>query len=361
LKRICFFNSCRSWGGGEKWHLDAATRLDRTAFEVVGGVYPGSELHRGLTRAGIPCGSFRIGNRSFLNPFKLVALVRWFRRQGIDTVVLNLPSDLKTAGVAARLAGVRRIVYRRGSAIPIRNTALNRWLFARILTEVIANSEETARTVTARNPRLIPRERITVLYNGIDLAQYDRRPAAPVYARRGEEVVLGTAGRLSYEKNQRFLIDVCGRLKQLGQPFKLLVAGTGPLEEDLKAHAAALGLGEQVLFLGFLDNIRDLMDSVDVFLLSSLWEGFGYVLIEAMAAGKPVVAFSNSSTPEICLDGETGWLVPLGDEPAFAERIVALARHPEMAARFGLAGRARVEATFSFEAQMESLETFLAR
>ena len=97
------------------------------------------------------------------------------RKENIGTIIINLSSDLKVAGIAAKLAGVRNIIYRRGSAIAIRDTWLNRFLYREVVTEIIANSEETARTILQNNQKLVPEEKIKVIYNGIDLEVYDKQ------------------------------------------------------------------------------------------------------------------------------------------------------------------------------------------
>jgi glycosyltransferase involved in cell wall biosynthesis len=346
LKKICFFNTCKSWGGGEKWHYEIAVRLRERGYSIQMATYPGSELSTRARGSGLSVTGFPIGTLSFLNPFKLWRLLCFFRREKISCVVLNLPSDLKAAGFAARLAGVPQIVYRRGSAIPIRDTVLNRFLFRRVVTDVIANSAETKRTILARNSNLFPEDRIKVIYNGIDLAVFDARPARPVYARRKGEVVLGHAGRLSSQKNQKFLIDVVRDLKDSGVKCTLLIAGKGPKEAELKSYAASLGLEDEVVFLGFQDDIQSFMFTIDIFLLCSHWEGFGYVLVEAMAAAKPIVAFDSSSTPEVVEDRITGLLVPPGDRRAFAGAVRELVENFGRREKLGKNGRLRVESIF---------------
>lgn len=356
---VCFFNSCPTWGGGEKWHFDAATALDPERFQVVAAVQPGSVLQTKLRQAGVETFNFSIGNLSLLNPVRLLQLVRWFRRKRIDVVVLNLPSDLKIAGWAAKIAGVRRIIYRRGSAIPVRNTFLNRWLFAAIITDVLANSEETKKTVLDRNPSLIAPEKIRVIYNGIDLAPYTAGQEPQTNRDTGGELILGTAGRLSYQKNQSFLLEVAHALQQRKVRFRLLIAGTGPLREELLSRRQALGVEKEVEFIGFVEDIPSFMRQLDVFVLTSRWEGFGYVLAEAMASGKPVVAFANSSTPEVVLHKQTGLLTEENNLEEFCAAILSLAENPSLRLKLGENGRTRVAEMFDKQTQFKALAEYL--
>ncbi|HHP7235819.1 MAG TPA: glycosyltransferase [Desulfobacterales bacterium] len=358
-KTICFFNSCRTWGGGEKWHLDTAMRLSQQGFPVVVGVYPDSQLARRLRDGRIRVFEIRISNLSFLNPLKIWKIREQLQAYDVASIILNLPSDVKAAGIAAKLAGVPKVIYRRGSAIPVRNSWFNRFLFRNVIDLVVTNSEATQRSLVQQNSGLIAAEKIHVIYNGIDLAAFDRTECAAVYTPPSGEVVLGTAGRLEPQKNQRFLIDVALILKKRGILFKMLIAGKGSLEADLRRIVRRKDLSDEVLFLGFVENIRAFMQSLDIFLLSSHWEGFGYVLIEAMACGKPVVSLCNSSEAEIVVDGETGFLIPQSDPVLFADRIEHLIQRTDLQARFGRQGRARVVERFTAQRAFEALKEIL--
>ena len=120
--KICFFNSHKSWGGGEKWHYDAASYLAGNGWPVLLAADPKGELYKKTRNGHLEVCGVRISNLSFLNPVKLYKLVRFFWCNNIDTIVLNLPADLKVAGIAARLAGLEKIIYRRG--VPFRSKIL---------------------------------------------------------------------------------------------------------------------------------------------------------------------------------------------------------------------------------------------
>lgn len=357
--KICFFNTHKSWGGGEKWHFDTASRLSESGFPVLVATNINSELSRKARQAGLPTANFSLGNISFLNPFKMWRLLKFFQNQKVSRIILNLPADLKSAGIAARLAGIERIIYRRGSAIPVKDTFFNRFLFRRIITGVIANSEETKETLLNNNRNLIPVRRIHVIYNGIDLEAWDRQPTESLSFRKDSSIVLGHAGRLCRQKNQKFLIEVAGKLKSKDVPFHLVIAGEGEMREELEAYARDQGLDKHVEFLGFCHDMKSFMGNIDVFLLSSIWEGFGYVLVEAMACQKPVVAFDSSSTPEVVVNGLNGYLTPPQDLDAYVEAIVKIVSNHDLQQTFGAAGRKRVEEHFEIEKNLGKLKNVL--
>ena len=148
---ICFFNTSKTWGGGEKWHYDMAFGIDSSKFNrfVVSGKQ--SELADRLQKIKMPHIDIGISNLSFLNPFKIRKIFNFLKSRHIDTIIINLSEDLKIAGPAAKLAGVKNIIYRRGSAIPITNSVFNRFLFRYILTGIIANSQQTKNTILQNN------------------------------------------------------------------------------------------------------------------------------------------------------------------------------------------------------------------
>ena len=403
MKSICFCNSAIPWGGGEKWHYTAARSFAARGWRVLLLCHPKGELHeRAALLEGVERVPFAIGRLSFLNPLTCLRLRRLFRREAPDALVVNLPADLKAAAPAAKSAGVRHIVYRRGSALPVRDTPLNRHLLGTVITRFIANSEATRAQALVNNPALIDPGRISVLYNGIDVAAFDADLARAAGAESnffppaesGERpFVIGNAGRLHRQKGQHLLLRLCRRLLDAGLDCRVLIAGTGEREAELKSLASRLHLGGRAVFCGFLPDLTPFWRSIDLFVLTSLWEGFGNVLLEAMLARKPVFAFAVSNLPELVRDGPegNGKLFPLPEEErarcpfhgakgpegpaaAFADgeteaedtdglarmaaAVLALSRDPGEMRRMGEAGREFARG-FSLEAGMDALERLL--
>ncbi len=333
-----------------------ATRLAGKGYAVLVVTNHKSELHHRLGGSGVKRMQVGISNFSPINPAKVFQIYRLLHRERIETIILNLSTDVKVAGIAARLAGLKKILYARGIAKPIKNTMANRFLFQRILTGVIANSEETKRAILRNNANLIDPGRVHVIYNGIDMARYRIRVRQSGHLRKGSEIILGTAGRLETVKNQQFLIQAARSLKDRGVAFTLLIAGEGRLRDELQALAAALDVSEQVRFLGFVRDMPKFMADIDLFVLSSHYEGFGYVLVEAMAAERPVITFDDSSGPEIVENQKTGILVPRNDLDEFVRQVEHIAANRDLIAGYGLAGKQRVEANFTIQKTLENLE-----
>jgi glycosyltransferase involved in cell wall biosynthesis len=359
--KICFCNSVVSWGGGEKWHYDMAMRLHSKNFPVVVMTNRKSEIRDRLKNSTIPIINFRITNLSFLNPVKIIMVARAIKKAKINTIILNLSTDLKVAGIASKLAGVPNVIYRRGSAIPIRNTFLNRFLFKHIVDEVIANSAETKRTIISKNPKLFDINKIRIIYNGIYIDQFDAQKPENIYSRKGDEIVIGNAGRLVKQKGQKFLVELASNLKSKGLNFKIIIAGEGKLENELQNLVKKNQLEDKIEFIGFVEDMKSFMQSIDIFVLTSIWEGFGYVLVEAMACNKPVVAFRISSNPEVVLDNVTGYMVEPFDVSSMTNKVIQLIEDKETREKMGNEGRKRVENIFTFSKTLENFEAVITR
>ncbi len=357
---ICLFNSQRSWGGGEKWHVDVASHLVRKGYKVLFISSPDSPLARKMQEIGVSGYQIRVSNLSFLNPFKVIKLAGIFRREKVVSLVTNLSGDMKVASNAARFAGVPKIVYRRGSAIPIRNTPINRYLLRRVVTRIIANSEEVKRTILVNNSNLVPEDKISIVYNGVSLARYNS-DAAPLYHAQDKEIVLGCAGRLSEEKGHEHLLELMKILSNSSYRFKMLIAGEGRLLNMLQKKASKLEVEERVEFLGFIKDMPAFFNSIDVFLLTSSYEGFSNAVLEAMASAKPVISFDVRSTREVIDHGVTGYVGKENSVEEMASWILELAADESRRKEMGLKGRERIEASFSFEKCLEEIITLLTR
>lgn len=347
MKRICFFNSNKAWGGGEKWNHHFALLLRDAGYTVYVVTNKNSALHEKLVdEPEINLSEFSISNLSFLNPISFLKLRNFFKKNKIDSVIMALPSDLKTAGTAAKAAGVPQIIYRRGIAVPIRNTKLNRYLFSKIIDVLIVNSYETKKMVLKNAPNLINDDRIKLIYNGFSVKEFDAQKTVPLLLRKNNEIIIGNAARLTIQKGQKYLIEAAAILRDKGINFKVVIAGKGELQDELMGLVRKFHLEERVQFPGFIEDMKAFYTSIDIFCLPSLWEGFGYALVEAMTLKKPVVAFKISSNPEVVEDKVTGILVESGNAKQLANALEELIQNKELRLEMGQHGREKVLKNF---------------
>jgi glycosyltransferase involved in cell wall biosynthesis len=355
--RIGFVNSSRSWGGGEKWHFEAAEFLQQQGYNVVFFCEPGSAIEQRLTEAGIRTENVRISNLSFLNPFKRHKLATRLRKLNVRTLILNSPADVKTAGPAARTAGVEKIIFRRGMPHRLKNNALNRWLFTKVITLVVANSQSVAATLSSDSGGIVAPDHIIVIENGMN---FDAAPAVkPLLDKSADRLVLGSAGRMVPQKNQKILIDVAERLRIDDSHFLLVIAGTGELENELQQEAERRGLQDWIHFPGFINNMHALFAITDIFVFPSLYEGSPNTIIEAAGAGLPVIASDIPPNREILWNESLGRLVPVDDVDAYCTAIRELAQNATLRSDLGQAAQTEVRARFNLKQTRDKLLTVI--
>ena len=357
-KNICLFNTCKTWGGGEKWHHDIALKFFEKGYKVIVCTNNNSELYHRLKHTPIPLFQIKIRNLSFLDPFKIIRAYQIFRKYKIDTLILGLPSDVKTAGFSAKLAGIRKIIYRRGTALPLKNSFLNRIIFKYIVTDVITNSIEIKKKFLERNPKIFPDNNIHVIYNGIELNSNGYHPQQRINGHH-KQVVLGNAGRLVEQKGQKYLIELAAILAAQHIDFKIMIAGKGILKDTLIAYARKLKVEDKIEFLDFMYDMSSFFRTIDIFLLPSLHEGSANIVLEAMYHAKPVVAFNVSSMPEMIEDKKTGYLVEFNNINDFADKVIHLIQNYTFRKEMGENARNRVLVHFDLNKNICHLEQII--
>ncbi len=361
MKNICFFNTTKFWGGGEKFNFEYASGFKKNGYKVIMVCKKESPLSKKSKQKKLAQFNISIKNLSFLNPFKLIKLIRFFKKEKINTVIFSSSPDLKLGAIAAKLAGVQKIIYRRGLAAPIKNKFLNRYILSKILTHIFANSFETKKTILQNLAKYLDADKIGVIHNGIDIDKTAIKQAHQLkeIAKKQKGIVLGNMGRLTPQKSQDHLIKIAKLLKERKINFTLFIAGTGSLKEKLENMIQEYNLQEEVILLDFVEDIENFMFSIDIFLLSSQWEGFGYVLAEAMIMEKAVVAYNITSNPEIVENNSTGYLVENNDIENFTNKIETLITNKDIRETFGKAGKKRIIENFQFKDQIKKVEQFL--
>ncbi|HZU37761.1 MAG TPA: GT4 family glycosyltransferase PelF [Gemmataceae bacterium] len=197
-----------------------------------------------------------------------------------------------------------------------------------------------------------PPERVARIYNGIDLSAYEDNNLQRQQTRRdlgaeSEDVLIALVARLDYLKDHATAIRTMARLAPRCPRAKLLLVGEGPQRPHIEEAIRALNVSTQVQLLGYRRDIPQVLAAADIFLLTSISEGIPLTVIEAMAAGLPVVATRVGGLAEVVEEGRSGWLVPTGDDAALAEALEKLARDPAKRAEMGKQGRTRALDLFS--------------
>lgn len=198
------------------------------------------------------------------------------------------------------------------------------------------------------------------IYNGINLDQFVSLPKNDIRLSRGfssSEILIGSIGHVLPWRGYEFLIDAADRVVKLYPTARFLIVGSTSDENYYKVLVNKVNmkkLQNNISFLGFRTEVREILAALDLFVLPSLSEGFSLVTVEAMAAGKPVVGTNSGGPEEIVDDGVTGYLVPPADPEALANKIIFLLNDRFLAESMGKAGRLRAEERFSLERMIDN-------
>jgi glycosyltransferase involved in cell wall biosynthesis len=296
----------------------------------------------------------------------LFTIYRFLRQRRVHLVHTHTSKAGILGRVAARLAGVPRLVHtphghiftgyagRRLTAFFI---LLERWA-ATFTDRIIGLTEQEVRDHLDR--KIGRPGQFVSIASGVELGQFEtaQGEARAVKASLGLPPgarLIGSVGRLEPVKGHGYLLEAFGTLAARFPELYLALVGEGELLPELRSHARRLGLAHRILFLGWRDDVPALLHTFDLFVLPSLNEGMGRALVEAMAAGLPIVASRAGGIHEVLEDGEAGLLVETGSASALAQGIETLLLDPALGSRLGKAARERAS-RYSLEAMLEKLE-----
>jgi glycosyltransferase involved in cell wall biosynthesis len=211
--------------------------------------------------------------------------------------------------------------------------------------------------------RFVPSERVRLVWNGAPLDVFAPVPRARALALRrslglsDEALVFGTIGRLSTQKGHAFLLQAAARVLKDEPRARLLIVGDGDLASELRAQARALGIADRTVFAGHRADVPELLGALDVFCISSLYEGTPLALFEAMAAGKAIVSTAVDGCREVLTEGETGLLVAPADPAALGSAIARVIA--DRGLREALASRARsASRQYDVAACVEAMQSY---
>ena len=339
--RVLHVDPERAWGGGEVQVLALVSVLAARGHASTVAAHPEGPLARAAAAAGA-----RVVPLGIANHFDVrAALVLRRLAPGFDVVHFHTARAHALAPLS-RGRGARLVVTRRMDYVPAGGPYV-RFLYNRSVDAVIAISEGVRTALIRVGVRA---ERIRVVPSGIDARALAAPPAARAAVRRewglgDDEVAVVALGALEVRKGHAVLLAAAAGLASAAPRLRYVFCGEGRQAKALAGAAAALdGVVEMV---GFRRDVAACLAAADIVALPSLQEGLGVAALEAMAAGRPVVASRVGGLAEAVVHEETGLLVPPGDPTALAAALARLARDPDLRARLGAAGHARVLARYT--------------
>jgi glycosyltransferase involved in cell wall biosynthesis len=369
-------------GGAQETARTLAKYLPRVGCPTVVCSFGDGPLRREIEQSGVPVELLADRHHSVVAfPWFLVEMIR--RRRDLLNVVAKHRADVvqtqglgtldflvMTLGIGRKLQVwwtiqnakfmVREEHLARYKFLLGPKRAAHRWLYragARIVKGIVVVSDETA--ASFREVVGDVEGKVAVVANAVDVESYpstvDREE---VRARLGfgpADHVMTMVGTFKRQKGHRYLIRATAEVAPRWPQLHIVLVGDGELRPAIKAQVEEAGVAHRVHFLGSRRDVPELLAASDSFVLPSLWEGLSVALVEAMASKLPVIATAVSGTSQVVVDGVTGWLVPPADPTSLARVMTELISDPARAARMGAAGRERVAASFSAQAQAEQL------
>jgi glycosyltransferase involved in cell wall biosynthesis len=330
-----------NFGGLEQLVIQLSEELKRRGVESSIVALTDGALLEEANRRGVR--SLALHKKSGLRPAVPLQLARMLRDLRVDILHTHNFAPLIYGTPAATLCRIPTINTRHGRAA-LRSYS---WLWA--LTDRVVAVSHDAKTELLRH-NSIRSDKVSVIWNGIDLSPYRAAPTTDIRAELGvsrDLLLIGTVGRLSEEKDHATLLRAFRATLDRGVTAELVIAGGGPMEERLKDLARELAVDAKVRFLGFRTDVPAVLQGCNLYVQSSRMEGVSLTLIEAMAAGLPVIATRVGGNPEVVQDSVTGTLVPPADPTSFAAAMFGILRDGQMATRMGDAGRQRADDVFS--------------
>lgn len=357
---VTFVNATHRWGGVKTWTLSVIRGLsDRgRPVQVVGRA--DDPFLEAAARAGARTDTLAFGPD--WNPWAVRRLRGLLAASGAQVVVTNVSKDNRIAGPAARALGLP-VLQRVGGPGDITDRWRVRLEQKRYVTAIVVPAHAVRETL-ARFPWMRAAERVTVVHNGVDLERYRPGRGAGLLRSRlgtgdGAPLIVATS-QLTAIKGHAVLLDALAACRS-PEPPHLALVGRGREEAALRERVRRLGLDGRVHFLGFQENVADLLEDADVAVQPSLQEGFPNSVVEFMAKGKAVVASRLAGVPEAVTDGVQGLLVPPGETEPLAAALQSLLDDPARRRDLGEAARARAEAEFGLDRMVDRVDDLLCR
>ena len=351
-------DTARTWRGGQRQVLLTVLGLRERGHRAVLVAHPGGELAR---RASEGHDLLPLAPRAEVDlhaGWKLSRIVRQVKPDVVHAhdphavAAASLALSFLTSGKCPVLLASRRVAFR------LKGNAFSRWKYHQVHCFVAASDAIRQMLIDGG----IERQRVVTVHEGIDLHRVQAEPAANIHAELWlptHAPIVGAVAALTQEKGHKHLIDAAALVVRQVPDARFVIMGDGELRPSLERQIKELHLEKHVILPGFRADVLSFIKSFDLFVMSSLAEGLGTSLLDAMALSKATIASNTGGMPEVVAHGQTGLLVPPRDQNALADAIIELLRDPERRDRMGQAGLERVGRMFSADRMVErTLEVY---
>ena len=335
LLKILHIDPERNWGGGESQVLGLLSYLVSKGHRNDLLTHPAGRLF--AATASLKVGRYPMVVRNDLDLRSVPAIRRRIHDGNYDIVHLHTKRAHALSLWLSRGQPFPKYIVTRRMDYPEKNNWYTHCLYNRRVDGVVAISQNILDGLIKAG---VERGKIRVIHSGIDPSRFVALDNTDETDH--DDLTVGCLAVLEERKGIEFLLEAAGHLHVQGARIRWLVGGDGTLRDWLENRARELGVGDSVTFLGFVAKPEEFLRRIDIFVMPSLFEGLGVAALEAMAAGKPVVATRVGGLAESILDGQTGLLVGPRDGRAIADAVAKLISDRPMARHMGLQGRQRV-------------------
>jgi glycosyltransferase involved in cell wall biosynthesis len=345
-------DTARTWRGGQNQVLITAMGLRSLGHRTMIVAHSEGVLKE---RAAEGLDVIELAPRSEMDLGAAWRLSRLLKRLRPEIVHAHDPHAVAMSALAlsmSTLSSPPPLIASRRVDFHIRRNTLSRWKYRQV--DLFICASEAIRQMLVSDG--IAQERTVTVHEGIDIDHVRAAPKAKVHEEfwlPHDAPVVGNVAALVPHKGQRYLIDAAPLVLRHVPDARFIIAGDGELRPQLERQIKEHRLEKHVFLAGFRPDVLSLHRAFDVFVMSSVTEGLGTSLLDAMAWGKPIVGTTAGGIPEVVEHGVTGLLVPPRDPEALAKGIVAFLKDPDMRQRFGAAAFARVRERFSAERMVQ--------
>ncbi|MBU1087430.1 MAG: glycosyltransferase [Candidatus Omnitrophica bacterium] len=349
-------------GGAEILLTEFLPLLSKDKFEVSVGYLRGKgTLARVIEAKGIKAYCF--GMRSRYDLLVLMKITKFIKKNRFDIIHTHLIDADIFGFFAARLAGVPVVLSTKHNTDNFRKTkslaVFLDSLIANLSNRIIAVSN-SVRDFMVKYQKISP-SKITVVRNGIDFKKFlsgnDKSKIREKLNLNSQAFIVGTVARFDEQKGHIYLVEAIPRILDKINNVYFLFVGEGVLRQQIENRVKMLNIENNVKFFNAIDNVSDVLHSLDLFVLPSVWEGFGLVLLEAQAAEVAVIASDIDGIKEVIEDGETGILVPPANSEVLADRIIQVLSDKNLRNRLSVNGQNSVKERFDIKVMTKKIES----
>lgn len=343
------------FGGAERLAVDVIKNLNQEKFIVkLICLKRSGALGLELKDHGVPL--ILLEQKHSASIVSLIKLIKILKQEHPDIVHTHLFGADFYGSIATRLAGIKYLVstehnlnYSEGFIKKIIKVFVSK-----LFNNIIAVSE-AVKNYAIKN-YCIKKEKILVINNGVDVNKFFQSQNKLSGIKNNQKIIIGSIGRLTKQKGFEYLVEAMGKLSN--QNVECLIAGDGELKTRLQKKVEKFGLENKVKLLGWQKDIKSFLSKIDIFILPSLWEGFGIAILEAGLVGLPVIASNVDGIKEIIEDKKDGLLVKPADSDELAQKIEYLLEHKEFGVELSANLQTKIKNNFTIQKIVAQYEQF---